>query len=418
MNKRKVVLAYSGGLDTSVILKWLVDRGYAVVSYIADVGQDDDLEAAGEKALKTGASKVYVEDLKEEFVRNYIFRALKANAIYEGRYLLGTSLARPLIAKKQIEIAREEGTNLVSHGSTGKGNDQVRFELSYYALMPEVEIYSPWKDPEFLGQFKGRTDLINYAREHSIPVEATTDKPYSMDDNLMHISYESGILEDPGLMPTEDMFQKTVSLKKAPDKETRIEIHFKDGVPIKVLNNEDETVKEKPLELFQYLNRLGRENGIGRVDIVENRFVGIKSRGVYETPGGTILRIAHMDIEGIAMDREVLKLRDMLSPKVSELIYNGFWFSPEMDFLMSAIDKSQEVIDGVVHLSLYKGNVTVLGRESPSSLYNKDLSSMDVEGGFNQEDSKGFINIHAIRLKAHHAILNKRGRWPMPFMKE
>lgn len=418
MNKRKVVLAYSGGLDTSVILKWLVDRGYAVVSYIADVGQDDDFEAAGEKALKTGASKVYVEDLKEEFVRNYIFRALKANAIYEGRYLLGTSLARPLIAKKQIEIAREEGTNLVSHGSTGKGNDQVRFELSYYALMPEVEIYSPWKDPEFLGQFKGRTDLINYAREHSIPVEATTDKPYSMDDNLMHISYESGILEDPGLMPTEDMFQKTVSLKKAPDKETRIEIHFKDGVPIKVLNNEDETVKEKPLELFQYLNRLGRENGIGRVDIVENRFVGIKSRGVYETPGGTILRIAHMDIEGIAMDREVLKLRDMLSPKVSELIYNGFWFSPEMDFLMSAIDKSQEVIDGVVHLSLYKGNVTVLGRESPSSLYNKDLSSMDVEGGFNQEDSKGFINIHAIRLKAHHAILNKRGRWPMPFMKE
>jgi len=418
MNKRKVVLAYSGGLDTSVILKWLVDRGYAVVSYIADVGQDDDFEAAGEKALKTGASKVYVEDLKEQFVKNYIFRALKANAIYEGRYLLGTSLARPLIAKKQIEIAREEGTNLVSHGSTGKGNDQVRFELSYYALMPEVEIYSPWKDPEFLGQFKGRTDLINYAREHSIPIEATADKPYSMDDNLMHISYESGILEDPGLMPTEDMFQKTVSLKKAPDKETRIEIHFKDGVPIKVLNNEDETVKEKPLELFQYLNRLGRENGIGRVDIVENRFVGIKSRGVYETPGGTILRIAHMDIEGIAMDREVLKLRDMLSPKVSELIYNGFWFSPEMDFLMSAIDKSQEVVDGVVHLSLYKGNVTVLGRESPSSLYDKDLSSMDVEGGFNQEDSKGFINIHAIRLKAHHAILNKRGRWPMPFMKE
>jgi argininosuccinate synthase len=418
MNKRKVVLAYSGGLDTSVILKWLVDRGYAVVSYIADVGQDDDFEAAGEKALKTGASKVYVEDLKEQFVKNYIFRALKANAIYEGRYLLGTSLARPLIAKKQIEIAREEGTNLVSHGSTGKGNDQVRFELSYYALMPEVEIYSPWKDPEFLGQFKGRTDLINYAREHSIPVEATTDKPYSMDDNLMHISYESGILEDPGLMPTEDMFQKTVSLKKAPDKETRIEIHFKDGVPIKVLNKEDETVKEKPLELFQYLNRLGSDNGIGRVDIVENRFVGIKSRGVYETPGGTILRIAHMDIEGIAMDREVLKLRDMLSPKVSELIYNGFWFSPEMDFLMSAIDKSQEVVDGVVHLSLYKGNVTVLGRESPSSLYDKDLSSMDVEGGFNQQDSKGFINIHAIRLKAHHAILNKRGRWPMPFMKE
>jgi len=418
MNKKKIILAYSGGLDTSVILKWLVDKGYEAIAYIADVGQDDDFEAAKKKAISTGASKAYVEDLKDEFVKNYIFRALKANAIYEGRYLLGTSLARPLIARKQIEIARKEGTNLVSHGATGKGNDQVRFELSYYALMPEVEIYSPWKDPEFLGRFKGRTDLLNYAKEHNIPVEATKDKPYSTDDNLMHISYESGILEDPKLAPPEDMFQKTVSLRKAPDKETRIEVHFKDGVPSKVVNREDGTVKEKPLELFQYLNGLGCENGIGRIDIVENRFVGIKSRGVYETPAGTILRIAHMDIEGIAMDREVLKLRNMLTPKVSELIYNGFWFSPEMDFLMSAIDKSQEVIDGVVHLSLYKGNVTVLGRESHSSLYDKELSSMDVEGGFNQTDSKGFINIHAIRLRAHYAILNKRGKWPMPFMKE
>lgn len=418
MDKKKIILAYSGGLDTSVILKWLVDKGYEVIAYIADVGQDDDFEAAKEKAFKTGASKVYIEDLKEEFVKNYIFRALKANAIYEGRYLLGTSLARPLIAKKQIEIAREEETNIVSHGATGKGNDQVRFELSYYALMPEVEIYSPWKDPEFLAQFAGRTDLLDYAKKHNIPVEATKDKPYSSDDNLMHISFESGILEDPKLAPPEDMFQKTVSLKKAPDNETKIEIYFKDGVPIKVVNTEDGTAKEKPLELFQYLNRLGSENGIGRVDIVENRFVGIKSRGVYETPAGTILRIAHMDIEGIAMDREVQKLRDMLTPKISELIYNGFWFSPEMDFLMSAIDKSQEVIDGVVYLSLYKGNVTVLGRESPSSLYDKELSSMDVEGGFNQQDSRGFINIHAIRLKAHHAILNKSGKWPMPFMKE
>jgi argininosuccinate synthase len=284
--------------------------------------------------------------------------------------------------------------------------------------MPEVQIYSPWKDPDFLAQFRGRTDLLNYAKDHSIPVEATKDKPYSMDDNLMHISYESGILEDPKLAPSEEMFQKTVSPRVAPDRETKIEIHFKDGIPFKVVNNEDGTVKEKPLELFQYLNELGRENGIGRVDIVENRFVGIKSRGVYETPGGTILRTAHMDIEGIAMDREVLKLRDMLTPKISELIYNGFWFSPEMDFLMCAIDKSQEVVDGVVYLSLYKGNATVLGRESPSSLYNKELSSMDVEGGFNQQDSKGFINIHAIRLKAHHAILNKQGKWPMPFMKE
>jgi argininosuccinate synthase len=284
--------------------------------------------------------------------------------------------------------------------------------------MPEVEIFSPWKDREFLSHFKGRTDLLDYAREHGIPVEATTEKPYSMDENLMHISYESGVLEDPKRAPSGDMFLKTVSLKEAPNKETRIEIHFKDGIPVKVVNGEDGTVKEKPLELFEYLNRLARENGIGRVDIVENRFVGIKSRGVYETPGGTILRTAHMDIEGIAMDREVLKLRDMLTPKISELIYNGFWFSPEMDFLMSAIDKSQEVVDGTVYLSLYKGNVTVLGRESPSSLYNQDLSSMDVEGGFNQEDSRGFINIHAIRLKAHHAILKKMGKWPMPFVGE
>ncbi len=418
MTRRKVVLAYSGGLDTSVILKWLVDKGYEVVAYIADIGQDDDLEVAKQKALQTGASKVYIEDMKEEFVTSYIFKALKANAIYEGRYLLGTSLARPLIAKRQVEIAEAEGTNLVAHGATGKGNDQVRFELSYYALMPEVEILSPWKDPEFLAQFKGRTDMLNYAKSHNIPVQATKDKPYSTDDNLMHISYESGILEDPKLAPTEDMFQRTVSPRKAPDRETRIEIHFKDGVPFKVVNNEDGTVKERPLELFQYLNKLAGENGIGRVDIVENRFVGIKSRGVYETPAGTILRIAHMDIEGIAMDREVLKLRDMLSPKISELIYNGFWFSPEMDFLMSAIDKSQEVIDGCVYLSLYKGNITVLGRESPSSLYDQELSSMDVEGGFNQQDSRGFINIHAVRLKAHHAILNKTGKWPMPFMKE
>jgi len=418
MNQKKIVLAYSGGLDTSVILKWLIDKGYEVVAYIADVGQDDDFDAARTKALKTGASKVYVENLKEEFVEDYIFRALKANAIYEGRYLLGTSLARPLIAKRQIEIAREERTNRVSHGATGKGNDQVRFELSYYALMPEVEIYSPWKDLEFLAQFQGRTDLLNYAKGHNIPVEATRDKPYSMDDNLMHISYESGILEDPKRAPSEEMFQKTLSLKGAPDKETTVEIHFRDGVPTKVVDNENGTVTEKPLELFQYLNKLGRENGIGRIDIVENRFVGIKSRGVYETPGGTILRRAHMDIEGIAMDREVMKLRDMLTPKISELIYNGFWFSPEMDFLMSAVDKSQEVVDGVVYLSLYKGNVTVLGRESPSSLYDRDLSSMDVEGGFNQQDSRGFINIHAIRLKAHHAILKRRGRWPMPFMRE
>ncbi len=418
MGMNKVVLAFSGGLDTSIILKWLVNKGYEVIAFVADVGQDDDLEEVKEKAGQIGSSKVFIEDLREEFVTDFIFPAIKANAIYEGRYLLGTSLARPLIAKRQIEIANEERTDYIAHGATGKGNDQVRFELTYYALKPDVKVISPWKDPEFLAEFKGRSDMINYARKHHIPIKATTAKPYSEDSNLLHISHEAGILEDPKKPPDKSVFTYTRSPKDAPDRETNIEIHFKDGIPVKVVNQNDGTEKVKPLELFIYLNELGSENGIGRVDIVENRFIGIKSRGVYETPGGTILRIAHMDIEGIAMDKEVMRLRDMLTPKFSELVYNGFWFSPEMDFLMSAFDKSQEVIDGVVYLSLYKGNVTVLGRESPSSLYDQELSSMDIEGGFNQLDSKGFINIHAVRLKAHHAILEKQGVWPMPYMKK
>ncbi len=412
-----VVLAYSGGLDTSVILKWLIEKGHDVIAYIADVGQNDNLEEAREKARKIGASKVRIEDLKEEFVTDFIFPALKANAIYEGRYLLGTALARPLIARKQVEIADQEGTDCVAHGATGKGNDQVRFELSYYALKPDIKVLSPWKDAEFLAEFKGRSDMIHYAEKHHIPIKATAAKPYSEDSNLMHTSHEAGILEDPRRTPDENVFSSTKSPQDAPDWETLIDIHFQDGIPTRVVNKKDGTVKERPLELFLYLNELGRENGIGRVDMVENRFVGIKSRGVYETPGGTILRVAHMDIEGIAMDKEVMRLRDMLSPKFSELVYNGFWFSPEMDFLMAAFNKSQEVVDGVVSLSLYKGNVTVVGRESPSSLYDQELSSMDIEGGFNQLDSRGFINIQAIRLKAHHAILEKRGVWPMPFMK-
>lgn len=405
---KKIVLAYSGGLDTSCILKWLIDEGFEVIAYIGDVGQNEDFEEAKKKALKIGAKKVYIEDLKEEFVTDYIFPAFCANAIYEGRYLLGTSLARPVIAKRQIEIAEKENCEYVSHGSTGKGNDQVRFELSYYALNPKIKVIAPWKNEKFLARFKGRTDLINYAKENNIPLTVTHEKPYSIDENLLHISFESGILENPAHSPTADMFKFTVSPKDAPDKETNIEIHFKDGLPVKVINKDDGTIKTKPLELFIYLNSLGAKNGIGRIDIVENRFVGIKSRGVYETPGGTILRAAHMDIEGIAMDREVMCLRDMLSPKFAELVYNGFWFSPEMDFLMSAIKKSQEVIDGIVCLKLYKGNVTVTGRTSPSSLYDKDLSSMDIEGGFNQKDSEGFIKINAIRLMAHNAIMKKR----------
>ena len=407
--KKKVVLAYSGGLDTSCILKWLVDKGYEVVAYIADVGQNEDFEAAKKKALKIGASKVYIEDLKEEFVTDFIFPAIKANAVYEHKYLVGTSLARPVIAKKQIEIAKKEGAEYVSHGATGKGNDQVRFELTYYALNPKIKVIAPWKTQEFLDQFKGRTDLLNYAKEKGIPVTATHQKPYSSDANLMHISYEAGVLEDPKTPPP-DVFEWTTSPKNAPDKETKIEIHFKDGTPIKVVNKEDGTVKTKPLDLFTYLNKLGAENGIGRIDMVENRFVGIKSRGVYETPGATILLHAHMDIEGIAMDREVMRLRNMLTPKFAEIVYYGFWYSPEMDFLMAAINKSQEVIDGIVYLSLYKGNITILGRESPSSLYNKDLSSMDIAGGYNQKDAEGFIKINAIRLMAHKTILDKRGK--------
>lgn len=403
----KVILAYSGGLDTSCILKWLVEKGYDVIAYVADVGQQDDFEKIKEKALEVGASKVYVEDLKHAFVTDFIFPAIKANAVYESRYLLGTALARPVIAKKQMEIAEKEGADYVSHGATGKGNDQVRFELTYYALNPKIKVISPWKDEEFLAKFKGRTDLINYAKEKGIPIDATHEKSYSTDANLMHISYESGILEDPLKSPEKDTFQWTCSPEDAPDKETELEIHFKDGLPVKVVNKNDGTEKTDPLELFQYLNEVGAKNGVGRIDIVENRYVGIKSRGIYETPGATILWAAHQDIESIAMDREVMRLRDMLGPKFAEIVYNGFWYSPEMDFLNAAIGKSQELIDGVVHLSLYKGNVTIKGRESPSSLYDKELSSMDIEGGFNQKDSEGFIKINAIRLMAHNAIVNK-----------
>ncbi len=408
MTKKKVILAYSGGLDTSVILKWLEDQGFYVICFVGNVGQNENFKEIEQKALTTGASKVYSEDLREEFVTDFIFPALRGNAIYEGRYLLGTSLARPLLAKTQIEIAEKENAEFVAHGATGKGNDQVRFELAYYALNPQIKIISPWKDPEFISQFKGRSDLINYAQKWNIPVTASKKKPYSEDENLMHISHEAGILEDPFYRPSENIFSMTTSPKQAPDKETIIEINFKDGNPIKVINENDGTTVARPLDLFMYLNKLGCVNGIGRVDMVENRFIGIKSRGIYESPGATILRAAHQDLEGIAMDKEVMHIRDSLVSKFSELIYNGFWFSPEMDFIMNAFDKSQEAIDGRVVLSLYKGNVTMIGRESHTSLYDQELSSMDVEGGFDATDSRGFININAIRLKSHHLVLRKR----------
>jgi len=408
MSKEKVVLAYSGGLDTSVILKWLSNKGFEVICFVGNVGQNEDFDAVEEKAYATGATKVYTEDLREEFITNYIYPALQGNALYEGRYLLGTSLARPPLAKRQIEIAAKEGAEYVSHGSTGKGNDQVRFELAYYALNPEIKVIAPWKDPEFLNTFKGRSDLLNYAQEWDIPVTASKKRSYSEDENLMHISHEAGLLEDPASRPESDVFTLTNSLLDAPNEETILKISFKDGIPVNVVQPSTGESYTNPLELFTFLNKAGGINGIGRLDMVENRFIGIKSRGVYETPGAAILWEAHRDLEGIAMDKEVMHLRDMLIPKFAELIYNGFWFSPEMDFIMSAFNKSQEAISGIVTVVLYKGNVIPVARESASSLYNQDLSSMEIEGGFDAEDSKGFININAIRLKAHKMVLHRR----------
>jgi len=399
----KVVLAYSGGLDTSVILKYLVNKGYEVIAYTCNVGQRDfDEEKIREKALNIGASKFYSVDAREEFLNEYVFLAIMANAKYEGRYLLGTALSRPLIAKHQIEIAKKENAKILSHGATGKGNDQVRFELAYLTLAPEMKIYAPWKDKEFLYKFKGRDDLIEYAKQNNIPVKSTKDDPWSTDENLMHISYEAGILEDPMKEPLERMFQMTVSPEDAPDKETRIEIDFNDGVPVEVRNLEDGTVKKGALNLFYYLNEIGGKNGIGRLDIVESRYIGMKSRGVYESPAATILHIAHRDIEGITMDREVMKIRDMLIPIFAEKIYCGYWFSPEMEILRKFFISTQKYITGTVRISLYKGNVNVIGRNSKFSLYDKELVSMHEKGKYEPEKARGFIDINGLRLQIYY----------------
>lgn len=407
MSKGKIVLAYSGGLDTSVILKWFIEEGYEVIAYIADVGQEEDFEAAREKALKVGASKVYVEDLKEEFVRDYIFFAVKSQAIYEGRYLLGTSVARPIIAKRQIEIAEKEGAQFVSHGATGKGNDQVRFELSYYALKPDIKVLAPWKMDEFLTRFEGRADMLNYADQHGIPVTATRKKPYSEDDNMLHISHEAGVLEDPNAAADEDVYSRTNGVDKQPDQADIITIDFEQGIPVKVTNQTDGQEVTGAVALFEYLNTLGTKHGIGRLDMVENRFVGIKSRGVYETPGGEILYKAHRDLEGLTVDREVMKLRDYMALKVAELIYNGFWFSPEFDLLATFMDKAQETNTGSVQLRLIKGVAYPIARKSPIALYDPEQSSMDVEGGYDQKDADGFIKINAVRLKNNTAVHGK-----------
>jgi len=410
----KVVLAYSGGLDTSVILKWLaVEKGFEVICYCADVGQQgEDYEKVKEKALKLGAIKVFIEDLKKEFVTDYVFEAIKANAIYESRYLLGTSIARPVIAKRQIEIAQAEGAKYVAHGATGKGNDQVRFEMCAQALDASIETIAPWRDPEFLERFKGRQDLLAYAAEQGIPVDATPKAPYSVDENLFHTSFESGMLEDPMVAPMKEMFKMTVDPKDAPDQAEALRIEFKAGVPVKVTHKTDNTEKTDPLELFCYLNEVAGRNGVGRIDIVENRFVGIKSRGVYETPAGTVLREAHLDLEGMCLDREVGRIRDMLSAEFARLCYYGFWFAPEMDMIKVAVDKSQENIDGYVDLELYKGNVTILGRSSPKPLYSADLASMDIDDGgaafdYNPGDAQGFIKINAVRLKMYNHMARK-----------
>jgi len=396
---RKVVLAYSGGLDTSVILKWLIETYQCeVIAFSADLGQEEDLDEVREKALKTGAKSVYIDDLKETFVKDYVFPAFRANAIYEGQYLLGTSLARPLIAKRQIEIAEIEGADTVSHGATGKGNDQVRFELSYYAKEPNIKIIAPWRE----WRLNSRTALIAFAEKHGIPVEATHAKPYSIDRNLLHSSYEGGVLEDPWEAPPEDMYTMSVSPMDAPDKPEVVEITFEKGDPVAV--NGDSL---SPAVLLKELNRLGGRHGIGRADIVENRFVGMKSRGAYETPGGTLLRLAHMAVESITMDREVMHLRDSLTPKYSELVYYGFWFSPEMELLQHMVDETQKNVSGVVRLRLYKGNCNVLGRKSDYSLYREDFATFEDDGVYSQKDAEGFIRLNALRLRIQKMIQNR-----------
>ncbi len=388
---KKIVLAYSGGLDTSVMLRWLKERyGCEVVCYCADVGQGDELSGLEEKALKTGGSKLYVEDLREEFVREYVWTAVKANAIYEGVYLLGTSLARPVIAKRQIEIARKEGADAVAHGATGKGNDQVRFELTYYALQPDIQVIAPWREWEF----KGRSDLIAYAKEHNIPITATTEKPYSTDRNLMHVSYEGGILEDPWVEPTEDMFQLTRSPETAKPDVEYIEVSFAHGEPV-ALNGK----ALRPVTLLESLNKLGGAHGIGRVDLVENRFVGMKSRGVYETPGVTILQIAHRALESITLDREVMHLRDSLSVKFAESVYYGFWFAPEFELLRKMVNETQRNVTGDVRLKLFRGNAMVVGRRSSHSLYDERIATFEADTVYNQRDAEGFIKLNALRLR-------------------
>jgi argininosuccinate synthase len=391
MKIKKAVLAYSGGLDTSIVITWLRETyDCEVIAYCADLGQEEDVRGIKKKALKTGASKAYVVDLREEFVKEYVFPMLRANAVYEGTYLLGTSIARPLIAKKQIEIAKKERADAVAHGATGKGNDQVRFELTYYALNPDIKVIAPWREWEF----NSRESLIHYAKKRGIPVPVTKKKPYSTDRNLFHISYEGGILEDPWAEPPDHIFTLTNSPEKAPSRPVYLELGFNKGNPATVNGK-----KMSPATLLKKLNVLAGKHGIGRLDLVENRYVGMKSRGVYETPGGTLIHIAHRALESITMDRELMHLRDSLIPKYAELVYYGFWFAPERLALQSLVDQSQKNVTGTVRMKLYKGNCIVVGRKSPKSLYRSDLATFEAEEVYNQKDAEGFIKLNALRLK-------------------
>ena len=400
MSVQKVVLAYSGGLDTSIILKWLIENyGCEVVAFSADLGQDEELDGIEKKALETGAVKARIKDLKEEFASEFVFPAFRANAIYEGQYLLGTSIARPLIAKHQIMIAEEEGADAVSHGATGKGNDQVRFELAYMALRPDIRVIAPWREWDM----KSRSDLITFAQKHGIPVPVTKAKPYSCDRNMLHVSYEGGILEDPWTEPDPEMFIMTVSPENAPNDPEIVEIDYEKGDPTAVNG-----VRMSPASLLQHLNKIGGKHGIGRVDLVENRFVGMKSRGVYETPGGTIMRIAHRAVESITMDREVMHLRDSLVPEYSRMIYNGFWYSPEMKYLQNMMDLAQENVWGTARLKLYKGSCQVTGRKSNRSLYQPSFATFEEDDVYRQDEATGFIRLLGLRLRIQRAVNRDR----------
>lgn len=405
MSKEKVVLAYSGGLDTSVIVRWLAEEGYEVIALCLDLGQKvEDLEAIRKKGLKAGAKEVVVEDVAEEFVSRFVFPSLQMNALYEGTYLLGTSLARPLIVEKQIACARKFGATAVAHGATGKGNDQVRFEIGYQSLMPEVKIIAPWKIEKFYKAYPGRAELIEYAQAHGIPVKATKSQPWSSDENLMHISFEAGMLEDPWTKPLPEMFELSVSPQDAPDQATELLLDFEDGAPVK-LNGE----ALSPAKMLSRLNDIAGANGVGRVDMVESRYVGMKSRGVYETPGGTVLMAAHRAIESITLTRDVIDLKDSLMPRFAAKVYSGYWFTPEMELLLSLIQQSQVGVNGQVRLELYKGNVTITGRRSPHSLYDADIASMEKDkGNYNIADANGFIRLNALPYKIYRRARGKK----------